>query len=74
MQRANLVPLGSPLASLTWLANHLPSRGQCLRAGEVIISGACSKTKAFGPGDRVVARFACAGGEQLGEVGLQFEP
>lgn len=66
---AELCPLGSPLASLTWLANHLPSRGQCLRPGETIITGACSKTKAFGVGDSIVASFGA-----LGTVRLTFDP
>ena len=64
---ASLVPLNSPLASLTWLANHLPSRGQCLRAGETVITGACSKTKAFAVGDTIVANFG-----DLGTVELTF--
>jgi len=66
---ASLCPLGSPLASLTWLANHLPSRGQCLRPGEAIITGACSKTKAFAAGDKIVASFGT-----LGSVALEFKP
>ena len=64
---ASLVPLGSPLASLTWLANHLPSRGERLRPGQTVITGACSKTKAFAVGDDIVACFG-----ELGNVRLTF--
>ena len=33
-------PFGSPLASLTWCANHLNTRGIALKAGEFVIGGA----------------------------------
>lgn len=50
--------LSSPLASLTWLANALSTRGVTLEAGAVVISGAVVAAKGpFAAGDILVARF-----------------
>ena len=39
-------PFGSPLASLTWCANHLSMRGMPLRAGDLVIGGASESAHA----------------------------
>ena len=56
-------PLGSPLAALTWVANHLVGRGKRLLPGDVVIGGATCKTREWSAGDTVVASFG-----DLGEV------
>ncbi|MCA1770272.1 MAG: hypothetical protein LC652_10130 [Halomonas sp.] len=35
-------PAGDPLPLLVWLANHLPTQGQWLRAGDVVTCGSCT--------------------------------
>ncbi len=37
--------LGHPLLAVTWLANHLASQGEHLRAGEVVMTGSIVTTK-----------------------------
>ena len=37
--------LGHPLTPVAWLARHLGSRGDCLRAGEVVMTGSLVTTK-----------------------------
>jgi len=53
--------LGDPRIALTWLANHLNSRGLALKAGEVITTGTCVKPVAIGAGDTVVADYFALG-------------
>lgn len=62
-------PLGSPVASLTWCANHLNSLGLGLRKGQLIIAGAICKTRDFVVGDPVLVDF----GEQFGAVRVTVE-
>ena len=50
-------PLGSPLASLTWCANHLNTRGLALQPGELVIAGACCKTRDWAAGDAIAVTF-----------------
>ena len=50
-------PLGSPLASLTWCINHLGGRGITLRTGELVIAGACCKTRDWSAGDSIEVTF-----------------
>jgi 2-keto-4-pentenoate hydratase len=50
-------PFGSPLASLTWCANHLSMRGRKLAAGELVIGGSTCKSQAFRSGDTVAVTF-----------------
>ena len=47
----------SLVGALAWLANHLLARGDHLRKGDLVMSGAtCGLTKVH-PGDTVVASF-----------------
>jgi 2-keto-4-pentenoate hydratase len=43
--------LGNPAVALTWLANELNRAGTCLRAGDVVMSGAIANHRAMAPGD-----------------------
>ena len=54
--------LGNPAAVLTWLANHLPSLGLALRAGDMVTTGLLTGIIACQPGDEVSADFAALGG------------
>ena len=49
--------LGDPCAALVWLANDLRSRGQMLRAGELVATGAAAPPIAVDSGDAVDAEF-----------------
>ena len=59
--------LSDPCASVAWLANALGRFGGSLEAGDVILSGACTRMVPVGPGDRF--RGVLAG---LGEVSVGF--
>ena len=59
--------LGTPLNSLTWLANNLGGRGLGLRAGDVVMSGSISKLIKPGKGDSVRATYT-----RLGSVAARF--
>lgn len=49
--------LGDPCGALIWLANELRSRGEMLRAGDVVATGAAAPPIAIGPGDAIAAEF-----------------
>jgi 2-keto-4-pentenoate hydratase len=53
--------LGSPLASLTWLANVLGAHGEVLHSGEVILPGSFTASQPVEPGDIWTAQFAALG-------------
>ncbi len=61
--------LGHPLNALTWLANHLASRGKTLRAGDFVSTGTCIDVYMAEPGDHVSAQFG-----SLGNVDITFVP
>lgn len=55
--------LGHPAASVAWLVRKLAVRGEGLKAGHIILSGAMTEAVAVQPGDCITARF-----DQLGTV------
>jgi len=59
--------LGDPCASVAWLANALGALGENLQAGQIVLSGACTRMVAISPGDRF--RGVLAG---VGEVSVNF--
>ena len=58
-------PLGSPFGLLPWLAAHVEKRGERLRAGNVVTTGAWTGLELVLPGDLVVARFPGIGEAQV---------
>lgn len=59
--------LGHPLNAVAWLARTLAERGEGLRAGDVVLSGALGPMTAIKPGD--VVRASIGG---LGTVGFTY--
>ncbi len=59
--------LGHPLNALAWLAHTLAERGDPLRAGDIVLSGALGPMVALKPGDVVKATI---GG--LGTAGFSY--
>lgn len=60
--------MGHPLAALAWIANHLSSRGQALRAGDFVLSGSLVTSKFPRAGDQL--RFEAGA---LGSVELRVD-
>lgn len=65
---AGVACLGHPLNAVAWLAQTLAARGEPLRAGDVVLSGALGPMVALKPGDFVRATI---GG--LGSVSFTYE-
>merc|ERR1712151_213213 len=54
-------PGGGPVQALTWLANHLNSRGLALQRGQLVITAATCLTKEIQIGDTIHANFGSLG-------------
>jgi 2-oxo-3-hexenedioate decarboxylase len=54
---AGAAVLGHPAASVAWLVRALARRGRCLKAGQVVLSGALTEAVPVAPGDVVTATF-----------------
>eukprot|EP00873_Tetraselmis_striata_P007943 jgi/Tetstr1/428207/TSEL_018249.t1 len=63
---------GSPLRALTWLANHLITRGHCLQAGQLVITGAIASCD-ISPGDTVAALYDTLGSVEVNMVAKLWE-
>jgi 2-keto-4-pentenoate hydratase len=59
--------LGDPRVALAWLANDRATRGDGLKAGQIVTTGTCVRPMPIAPGDQVVADFGA-----LGRVRVQF--
>ena len=59
--------LGNPATAVAWLARTVATFGVRLRAGHIILPGACARAVDARPGDSFVASFT-----DLGEVSLTF--
>jgi len=51
--------LGDPFVALAWLANHLAARGECLQAGQVVMTGSLVTTRF--PSEDTVFRYELGG-------------
>lgn len=61
--------LGDPCEAVAWLANALSALGGSLAAGEIVLSGACTRMLPVGAGERYRGSF----GDGLGELELEVE-
>jgi 2-keto-4-pentenoate hydratase len=59
--------LGHPATAVAWLARTVARFGVRLRAGHIILPGACARAVDARPGDEFVASFT-----GLGDVSLSF--
>eukprot|EP00931_Biecheleriopsis_adriatica_P116964 TRINITY_DN92539_c0_g1_i1.p1 TRINITY_DN92539_c0_g1~~TRINITY_DN92539_c0_g1_i1.p1 ORF type:complete len:265 (+),score=30.73 TRINITY_DN92539_c0_g1_i1:66-860(+) len=61
-------PLGGPQEALTYLANHLNSRGLSLKKGQLIITGMTCKSPDFAAGDKIAASFSTLGRVEMNAI------
>jgi len=59
---AGAATMGSPLTAMAWLANTLGRLGMPLKAGEVVLSGACGAMVPVKPGDSLRVAIGGIGG------------
>jgi 2-keto-4-pentenoate hydratase len=59
--------LGDPCVAVAWLANALGELGTTLEAGQVVLSGACTRMAAAAPGDAFTGDFG-----PFGTVAITF--
>jgi len=64
--------MGGPYKSLTWLSNHLISRGLNLKAGDIVLTGAVDRAYQ-GDGDDARGEYIAIGGSVLGGVAVTVE-
>jgi 2-keto-4-pentenoate hydratase len=57
--------MGNPLNSLTWIANHLSSRGKGLKSGDWVTTGSTMGIFKAPPGSTVVADFGALGAVEV---------
>lgn len=60
--------LGHPVEAMRMLVSWLHSRGQVLKAGTVVLTGAATEAIAVNPGDNVCARF-----QDMGTINMRVE-
>lgn len=65
---------GHPLHSVAWLASALSARGQCLREGELILTGGLTAAHPLRPGHTLSARFANRAVTTVRRPGSEFDP
>lgn len=68
--RGELV-MGNPIAAVTWLSEHLLTRGHWLESGDIILTGSLTGHHPVTPG--TATKFAADFGE-LGSVDVRFGP
>lgn len=64
---AGAAALGSPLASVAWLANTLGGYGIRLEAGDIVLSGSLVPLEPVHPGDDIDVQI-----DRIGSLRVQF--
>ena len=57
--------LGHPATAIAWAVKQMARRGEKLRAGDVVLSGAVSEAVAFHSGDTIIATFNGLGSVEM---------
>lgn len=66
-QATGAAVMGDPINAVVWLANHLPTRGAELRAGDYVLTGSLTRILTPVPGNTIRASFS-----RLGSIALRF--